>query len=404
MKKNSQYFLIFLLLPSIAETIAANKFSIPVPGSPFTLGRITFIIVGVSGIFNNRNFYFNSDTLRGLLFITLGSMFGALLSNQVGLSLSRSFGTILLLFGSIGIASLWQLHFFRKFLDLFFILNLSYWAYYVFDLTLLNGTTFVSYSQLFMANEAINHHVIGVNASVSSIYIAIRYFYQNEQLKLGGYIIVFIGIITCFLCESRSNLLLTVIILFAILYFSKVKFSRILLITIPLFIVMYLLLVYLAENNEALFQRFNVADEDYQERTTGMRFAFVEEFIDAFTSNPLGKGVYGTEISYGTRQSTMLHNQYLTFILAGGIFALFGIFIWISEFIVIFKYNVKKANFNQYNFAIVFSMLTFLFTLVTIEFSGLLFFMYASLLINQSENYLFEKISYFKKRLAKLNG
>jgi len=394
MKKNNQYFLLFLLLPSIAETIAANKFSIPVSGSPFSLGRITFIIVGVIGIAKNRNFFFNSNTSKGLLFIILGGMFGGLFSNQIGLSLSRSLGSLLLLIGSIGLASLWSLYSFRRFLDIFFILNLSYWVYYVFDLTILNGTTFVAYSQLFVDNEAINHHVIGVNASVSSIYLALRYFYQNEQLKLGGYIVVFIGIITCFLCESRSNLLFTIITLVAILYFSRVKLSKILLITIPLFIVMYTLLIGIAKNNESLFQRFDATDQEYQERTTGMRFDFIEGFIDVFIANPLGKGVFGTEISYGSVQSTMLHNQFLTFILAGGIFALLGIFMWISEFIAVFKFNIKEFNFNTYNFAIVFSSLTFLLTLLTIEFSGLLFFMYASLLINQSKNYLFEKVNH----------
>lgn len=404
MKKNSQYFLLLLLLPSIAETIAASKFSIPVPGSPFTLGRITFIIVGISGIFNNRNFFFNSNTLKGLLFILLGSMFGALFSNQIGLSISRSLGTILLLFGSIGIASLWQLHFFRKFLDLFFILNLSYWAYYVFNLTILNGTTFVGYSQRFMDNEVINHHIIGVNASVSSIYIAIRYFYQNEQLKLGGYITVFIGVISCFLCESRSNLFITVFILFLIMLISKVKLSKILLITIPLLIILYTLLIGIAENNESLFQRFDVTDEDYQNRTTGMRFEFIEVFFKSFIDNPFGRGVYGAEIKSSGFESTMIHNQYLTFILSGGIIAFIGIFMWISEFIAVFKFTIKKGNFNIFNFAIIFSMLTFLLTLTTIEYSGLLFFMYASLLINQSENYLVEKVSYFKRILARLNG
>jgi hypothetical protein len=395
MKKISQYFLLFLLLPSIAETIAASKFSIPVPGSPFTLGRITFIIVGISGIFNNRIFFFNSNTLKGLLFIILGTMFGGLFSNQIGLSLSRSLGNILLIIGSIGLASLWQLHFFRKFLDLFFILNLSYWAYYVFNLTISNGTTFVAYSQLFMDNEAINHHIVGVNASVSSIYIAIRYFYQNEQLKLVGYIIVFIGIITCFICESRSNLLFTIITLLLILFFSKLKLSKILFISMPIVIVMYLILIGVAENNETLLQRFDVTDEDYQNRTTGVRFEFIEGFFKSFIDNPFGRGVYGAEIKSSGFESTMIHNQYLTFILSGGIIAFIGLFIWILEFIAVFKFTIKNGNFNIFNFAIMYSMLTFLATLTTVEYSGLLFFMYASLLINQSENYLVEKVSYF---------
>jgi hypothetical protein len=397
MRRNSQYFLLFLLLPSIAEAIAAGSFSIPIPGSPFTLGRITFIIVGVSSVFINKSLFFNSNTTKGLLFILFGSMFGGLLSNQIGLSLSRSLGTILLLIGSIGIASLWHLYFFRKFLDLFFLLNLGYWVYYVFNLTILNGSTFVAYSQLFLDDEAINHHIIGVNASVSSIYIALRYFYQREQLKFLGYIVVFIGIITCFLCESRSNLLITVFILFMILFLTKVKFSKILITTVPIFVLMYSILSGIAESNESLLQRFDATDKDYQQRTTGMRLDFIDGFVNEFTSNPFGKGVFGSEIKYGNMQSTMLHNQFLTFILSGGIIALAGIIIWISDFIIVFKYNVKVENFNKYNFALGFSMLAFLITLLTIEYSGLLFFIYASLLINQSENYFAKKRFIFKK-------
>jgi hypothetical protein len=404
LKKINQYFLLLLLIPSIGEVISASKFSIPVPGSPFTLGRITFIFVGMVGISYNKKFYFNSDTLKGMIFIFLGGMIGALFSNQMGLSLSRSFGTLILFIASIGIAGLWQLRYFQKILDIFFILNLCYWSYYVFDLTISNGFSFTAYSKLFLDNEAVNHHVIGVNASVSSIYLAIRYFYSNNQLNLGGYLIIFIGLITCFLCESRSNLLLTIVTIIAILYFSKVRLFKIILITIPLFIVMFLLLTSIAEKNESLFQRFNATDEDYQERTTGMRFDFIEGFFDAFINNPFGKGIFGSEIAYGSHESTMVHNQYLTFILSGGIIALIGIYLWISEFVTVFKFTIKNKKHSVYDYAIVFSMFTFLITLLTIEYSGLLFFMYASLLINQSENYTFDKVSYFRRIMARFNG
>jgi hypothetical protein len=404
MKNNRQYFLIILLLPSIAETIAASRFSISLPGSPFSLGRITFIIVGIVGIVNNRNFFLNSKTLRGLFFIVLGGMLGAFFSNQIGSSISRSIGTMLLLFGSIGIASLWQLNVFRKFLDLFFVLNMCYWVYYVFDLTILNGTTYVAYSQLFSDNEAINHHVAGVNVSVSTIYVAIRYFFDSEQLKFGGYTIVFIGIMSCFLCESRSNLMITVCVLFMIIFISKMKFYKLFFLVLPVCFIMYTTLIGLAENNETLFQRFDATDEDYQVRTTGMRFDFINGFFGEFLSNPFGKGVYGAEINYGYMQSTMLHNQYLTFILSGGVTALIGVVMWISEFITVFKYNVKKLNYDQYNFAIMFSMLAFILTMLTIEYSGLLFFVYVSLLINQSEIYVVERVSYFKRLLLRLNG
>lgn len=403
MSKKGNFFLLLLLIPTIAETIAASKYSIAIPGSPFTLGRITFILVGIVGIIYNKNFNFKSNSLKGMLLIFIGGLFGGLLSNQIGLSLSRSFGTILLFIGSIGIATLWNKKIFQYFLDIFFIINLSYWTYYVFDLTVLRGSTFLAYSKLFMDKEAINHHVIGINASVSCIYVALRYFYRNEQMQLGGYIIVFIGVITCFLCESRSNLLFTIFALLIIFFISKMKFSKIMLFVIPLMIGMYTLLIGLAEKNESLFQRFNATDSDYQERTTGMRFEFISVFFKTFTNNPFGRGVFGAEIESARFESTMLHNQYLTFILSGGIIALLGIYLWITDFFKLFRFAIKKGKDDKYNFAIIISMLTFLITLTTIEISGLLFFIFTSLLINQSENYVIKSKSLLKINLLRSN-
>ena len=381
MNKNFQIFLLVLLLPTVLETISASEFSISVPGSPFSLGRITFVFVGFIGIIKNRGMY-NSATSNGLFMIFIGGIIGALFSNQVDLNLARSFGIMLLFFASLGFVNLWYLSYFKLFLDLFFILNFCYWNYYVYDLILSKGFSFIAYSQLFANQEAVNHHIIGLNSSVSCIYLSLRYFYINNQLKISGFIIIFIGIIICFLIESRSNFIVTIFILLLIVYYSNYKFYKLILLIIPLFFIMYFIIRELAGLNDLLFQRFDITDSDYQERTTGMRFDFIQGFLKAFANKPFGTGVIEAQIEYGQFKSVMLHNQYLTFILSSGLISIFGIYLWLTEFYKNVKRIVKQKIVNKYVYAIIFTTLTFLLTLFTIDSTGLLFFICLSLLLS----------------------
>lgn len=393
MGKVQQFFLVLLLIPGYAEIINAGDFSIPIPGSPFSLGRLTFIFVGLIGIMVNKQFFFKSNTFKGMLLVFIGSIFGGLLSTQIALSLSRSIGSIILFIGSVGVASLYNLDFVKKSIGVFFIVNFAFWTNYVYNHTLAGGLNFNSYSQLFVEKEVVNHHLVGVNISVSSVYIALKYFYKENKLSVLGYLIIFIGIFSCFLSETRSNLLFLSFTLILIIYFSNITFTRIFLIIAPILFGGILFFTLVAQENEALYKRFDVTDEEYQERTTGMRIDFIEGFFTAFLLNPFGKGVFGAEISYGGVESTMLHNQYLTFILSGGIIALLGVFLWLKEFVQLFYMYVKrKVTWKIENYAYIFSMLTFILTLFTIEYSGLLFFLYSSLLIYLSENDFSERV------------
>jgi len=244
-----------------------------------------------------------------------------------------------------------------------------------------------------MNEEVVNHHVLGINVSTSAIYVAVRYFYYKNELKIGGFLIVFLGILICFLAETRSNVLFSGFVLLVILFASKVKMSKLLILSIPVLFGMLIFLTQVAEQNEGLYQRFDASDNDYQERTTEMRFEYIGAFFKAFIKNPIGKGVYGTEITSNGFESTLVHNQYLTFILSGGMIAFFGVILWVSEFIKLFLRSIKSdTQKGSYNYAILMSMLVFMITLNTVEYSGLLFFLYASLLLFLSENYILYKI------------
>jgi hypothetical protein len=390
MGKLQQYFIIFLLIPSFAEIIDFNEYAIAIPGSPFSLGRITFILVGILGFFTQNSIITQSNIAVGLYMIFFGSLVGGLLSDEIELSLSRSIGNLFLLLGAIGFSRIIKFKFIKVSINLFFILLCLYWSNYVYQRILTGGLNFNSYSQLFGENEAINHHVVGFNISIATIFLALNYFYKQNNLKVLGYLVIFNGIFVCFLSETRSNLLIISFCLFVIMLKSKMSFSRLFSITIPLLVGMYFVSSLVASQNEKLFQRFDATDTEYQEKTTGMRFDFIEGFFVAFGNNPLGKGVLGTQIGYGNIESTMLHNQYLTFILSGGIIAFFGIIILLKEYLNIF-FNYRKLALinNDTNYAYLISMMTFLITLITIEQSGLFLFLCFSILVYLSEDYLY---------------
>jgi hypothetical protein len=123
-----------------------------------------------------------------------------------------------------------------------------------------------------------------------------------------------------------------------------------------------------------------------------MRFAFIRAFFSTFLSNPLGKGILDTQISASGFQSTLLHNQYLTFILAGGVVSLVGIFLWLSNVFSVSKFyftSSKILSADSFNYAAFFSIICFMFTLLTIEYSGLLFYLLISLLIYLVENHFY---------------
>jgi hypothetical protein len=389
LNKSIQTFLLILLIPTISESIDATKYLISIPGSPFSLGRLSFILVGFIRLFYIKKEYFASKIFISFLLIFFGAVIGAFFSNQIELSLSRSIGQLLIFFASIGVASLWRLVFFRKYLDLFFLINYIYWTYYVYELTLSKGFSFVAYGELFLENGVVNHHVVGINISVSCVYLAMRFFYQNNHLNVWGYLIIFFGVLTCFLSETRSNLLFTLITFMVILASSKFKFNKLLFISIPAFYLLISFLSGIASENDILYQRFDLSDSEFQTRTTFMRLDFILGFLTEFLSNPLGKGVFGVQIAYGSFESTLLHNQYLTFILAGGVIALFGVVFLLFYFFYFFKSALKIGPINKFDYAIIFSLFTFFVTLFSLEYSGLSFFLYISLLLHYEVNFRF---------------
>ena len=140
----------------------------------------------------------------------------------------------------------------------------------------------------------------------------------------------------------------------------------------------------LIQRNETLIRRFTLADIAYQEKTSGMRIIYINRGFEELLSNPLGKGIEDTQVIYRGRTSS-IHNQYLTFLVGGGLITLIGLIIFFSVFVRLLKrishYQEYSTELSyKYIFGFIMSSLTFFVTLFGIEMSGLLLFMMISFL------------------------
>jgi len=180
---------------------------------------------------------------------------------------------------------------------------------------------------------------------------------------------------------------ITIIAMLLLIFFGKLKFNNLILILIPVSILSYSILMNLSSKNETLYQRFNATDQDYQERTTGIRIDYINAAIEEILANPLGKGILDVKVEVDGR-IRLTHNQYITFILAGGLFAFIGVLFWMVEFLklLIRSLNKNKSNsFKLLELPLILSSFVFLVTLLTVENGGTWFFIMLSLQIYLSE-------------------
>ena len=191
---------------------------------------------------------------------------------------------------------------------------------------------------------------------------------------------MFLAMLVCFITESRSNFLFTCLVFFLLLSTSKLRWPSRFIILFVVFGGIGFIFYTVASFSDTLLQRFDLSDSEYQYRTSQSRVGFIFAFLDEFVRNPMGKGILDAEVSYGDFNSMMLHNQYLTFVLSGGIIAMFGVLLWIIKFSSLFLRNLRSVSLGEFPRAIVYSAFVFFLTLTTLEFTGLLMFVLFSLL------------------------
>ncbi|HYF36909.1 MAG TPA: O-antigen ligase family protein [Prosthecobacter sp.] len=371
---------LFLMLPSFLEAID-SRFLISIPWSPLSLGRLCFVGCGFIGILTADRTILSTKTARGIILIGLGATIGSVFAQSMEEGVSKGLGFLVLCFGAVGFGFILHETRARRALDLFFVVLIAYWYLYVANLAFRSG--FGSYGEMFMGGrgDVLNHHIPGMYISVSSCFIGVRYFMKEGHLSIIGYLIIILGIISCMYIESRSNFLAMSISLIVIM-FSQKRSRKMALLLVPVIAFVYYILNIVASNQEAIAQRFDIYDRDYQMRTSESRFWLMKAALQAFIANPFGMGFDDIKLGFmGGRY--LVHNQYITFTLAGGVLAVVGTFVWLKEAFVVLRKMLFGWRFERRpeSVAIAMALLVFMVTLLTIEWTDLLFFILISMLV-----------------------
>lgn len=366
---------ILLLIPSLLEIIDASSFVVNIPGSPLSLGRLCFVLVGIVNLKNTKYLKINKIHIAFILII-LGMFLGSFFSPNILEALSRTIAFSLLIFSAGAISFSFRKEALQYLLNFTMIGMFSYWTIYVVT-NIFQGNVILLYSDLFVSDEVLNHHFVGLRLSTSGIYLASYLISLSKTKQKIGYLLIIITISSCLIIQSRSNTLITLIaglILYLINNKPSIKFF---IITFPLLIIFTILYLDYVGTIDAISGRFNLTDIDYQTRTTRSRFLLIELFFESFINYPLGKGINNIKLFYGYGDRFLVHNQYISFIIAGGIFGMIGVFIWIRNLINISKlilFKKLKSQISKFESALIISSITYSLTLLTIDVSGLFFF------------------------------
>lgn len=359
---------IVILLPFWLEFIDFKNLAVYIPGFPYTLGMVFFMLNGIPKIKMND---WNNSIVKALLIIFFGVLIGSFFGEFVKESLSRSIGLIPVILSIIGCSYFFEDKWFKRFVDLFFIIILVKWSIYALDITFSGGTV-VSYSDAFFIDEnALNHHLPGLYITISSIYLINRFCIKKNYYTFFAYIVLAFSASMCILIESRSNLLFLLLTFFVGLYYLKQKMSGLIFGSSFIILLVFFVFSYFFNDIDFISQRFDTSDSEYLESTNRGRTTAYEGFIPTFLSHPLGKGIKDIYVEIGLDFKLLMHNQYATFVIAGGIISLLGIIFLLRGFIRISKNvfsNIRKINTSE--LALFFCVLIFLLTLTTIELFG----------------------------------
>jgi len=332
---------------------------------------------------NKIKYLKNNRIFIAFLIIQLGMFIGIAFSPDALSDLSRTIAFSLLLFSAAAISFSWRKEVFQRLFNISMIGMFSYWVIYIVK-NVFSGNTLLLYSNLFKNDDVINHHLVGLAISTSAIYLASYLIISSKTKKNIGYILILIAISLNLFIQSRSNTLFT-LIAGLILYLTNNKYNiKFFIISIPLLIVFTTFYLSYVSGFEAITGRFNLTDTDYQSRTNQSRIRLLELFFENFINYPFGKGITNIKLYYGNGNNFFVHNQYLTFIIAGGIFALIGVFIWIQNIIKISKLILLKkwkSQISKFEYALIINLIVFSLTLLTVDVSGMFFFFQISFAI-----------------------
>lgn len=340
---------LILWISFLLEATFIPFFTISIPGSPLSFGRICLLALGVIG-FNFKNKQFSPSPFRSVVILLVaGSLVGTVFSQDLGKDFISYLGFSLLLFSALGASRLIPLPETQKLLKYFFYAVYAYWVIYVFSMTITGGKL-ITYGEIYRANREtdtslINYHAFGLVISAAIVYIA-QLNGWLKKLNFAGVAFMLTGILAIFVTESRANLAITLLVLL-LLYIVNNRLK----VTVAFRLGILLSLVgfvanYAMRSNERLSRRYDVQNTEYIQQTTESRFIFIALTFDELMEFPFGGGVRNNRINYyGTEFQP--HNQYLTFILFAGIFGLVADIIWLLIFARTFM-RIARINLDYY--------------------------------------------------------
>lgn len=388
MKVPSINIIILLLIPALLEVIDASSLLVNIPGSPLSLGRLCFILAGIINLKKIKYLKNNRIYIASMLII-LGMFSGLFFSHNIPEAISRTIAFSLLIFSATSISFSCRNEALQYLLNFTMIGMFSYWIIYIVT-NIFYGNAILFYSDLFSSDDVINHHIVGLRLSTSGIYLASYLISLSKTKQKIGYLLIVITISFCLIIQSRSNTLFT-LIAGLVLYLTNNKLSiKFFIITFPLLIFFTSLYLNYVGTIDAISGRFNLSDTDYQARTIQSRFSLIELFFESFINYPFGRGINNTKLHFSNGNNFLVHNQYLSFIIAGGVFGMIGVFIWIRNLINISKlilFKKWKSQISNFESALIISSITFSLTLLTIDISGLYFLFMLSFTIYLMSRY-----------------
>lgn len=359
----------FLLVPFLIEYVQPSL-EYNLPGLPYTTGKLAFILYGIFGIISigisklDKMFLAPFFILTG--FILGGFINGSIKTEMASVPYYISLTVIAFDLGKVK---------FRKWFGWAMGMIFSHSVIYIIANVFVNYE-YNSYSLMVLEGGMIHPHVVGVHLTVSSIYLIV--FLSSKNRKLIAYSVTVCAVGCIILLESRHNLIAFILSITA--YFIYIDFKKgIKLIPIPIIII--LIFINLTPSFERTKKRFDYKNTEYQSRTTESRFAVLKQFPTQFSKRMAGRGLKNIRVDYGNGFEMTPHNQYITVAFAGGILSITTLMFLIITTTKKILANLKNKYFIENELPIIFVLFNLMITLLFIEFWGLTWFLFLSILI-----------------------
>lgn len=384
-------------LPLLLELIDHLKFSIQPDISPISLGNLLIWILGFP-YFTKE--YVKNPIFKSYLFIILGLFLSGILSPNPLHDISRTTAILFNLITSIGFAKYLfdKKNIVNKLHILFLSINL-YWLYYVYSLYFSGKINlefhFNSYHQDVVT---VNSHTVSLAISVSAIYL-FHFFLSLRKIKfvLLGFLLLAASIFAMMITQTRSNVTITILLASVVLlwsYSNRISIKQLMYMASVFFILFSLIpnvTSVLSDQESSFFKRFDINDEEYQNATTNTRRLVYIKLYEKLNNDFFGTGIIRPKLFIGTENVTnlLMHNQYATWIVAGGWVSLIGtiflIYFLISYFGLFFKLSNSLNNSTK---SLNLASLTYCITLLTVEQTSMMFFIITGLIIYQQSYFL----------------